>query len=457
MLVALVALASAGQSSPLQIWEKPIAPDLVYREEIDSGAPRMVHILRFSPGGGTKLSAELPGGVIYKIDANKGRATVSDLMRRTGAVAGINGDFFPFTGDPLGLMVHRGQLLSAPYVVHSSPFVSRPALAWTEGQFKFATSIHFLGDAKIADGPSFHFDGLNQECGQNQICVETPTAAFAQAKAPNIHLVVKISKLNPTLAGEGVGEVRAVFRDQTNVPVPEGYIVLTATGNKVPLLERAASGSQVVIHWSVSGLNMAPDEAIGGGPMLVRNGHLAVDAKEEGFDPGFTEKHHPRTAIGRRADGELWFVVVDGRQKMSDGMSLPQLAQWFLDHGCVDAMNLDGGGSSAMNLFGALVNRPSDGSERPVANALVFYSPLPAASADGLSISNPGQAEGEIESHLKVITATGAFIPNAEIVWSCRGAAWIDQGGTLHPLAKGDSKVTAWCRGAMLTRTITTR
>ncbi len=81
---------------------------------------------------------------------------------------------------------------------------------------------------------------------------------------------------------------------------------------------------------------------------------------------------------------ELLIVTVDGRQPgYSEGMTLSEFAKFLLSLGCTDAMNLDGGGSTTMVVRGRIVNSPSDGSERKVANALALFSlapPLPPGS-----------------------------------------------------------------------------
>ena len=93
---------------------------------------------------------------------------------------------------------------------------------------------------------------------------------------------------------------------------------------------------------------------------------------------------HPRTAIGYSRNGKfLYIVVVDGRQPFySEGVTLAELAQLMLNLGAHDAMNLDGGGSSALVVRGAdgsprVLNSPIDlyipGRERPVANHLGIY------------------------------------------------------------------------------------
>lgn len=113
-------------------------------------------------------------------------------------------------------------------------------------------------------------------------------------------------------------------------------------------------------------------QVIGGYPLLlnggVRKGDLGV-----GERPSFAAARHPRTAVGYDSRGKLfWLVVVDGRQApRSAGMSLPELADLMLALGVDEALNLDGGGSTAMSLRGRVVNRPSDArGERTVANSL---------------------------------------------------------------------------------------
>ena len=92
--------------------------------------------------------------------------------------------------------------------------------------------------------------------------------------------------------------------------------------------------------------------------------------------PSFATDRHPRTAIGVLADGRALLLVVDGRQPaLSVGMSLEELAQLLVEFGAVDAINLDGGGSTTMVVDKAIVNRPSDATgERPVSDAIIVRS-----------------------------------------------------------------------------------
>lgn len=100
---------------------------------------------------------------------------------------------------------------------------------------------------------------------------------------------------------------------------------------------------------------------------------------------GYPEKLHPRTVVGTDAEGStVWLAVVDGRQPgISEGMTYRELAALMRGLGCVDALNLDGGGSSVMLTTGAaggleIVNRPSGDRARPVPVMIV----VKAAGAD---------------------------------------------------------------------------
>ena len=101
------------------------------------------------------------------------------------------------------------------------------------------------------------------------------------------------------------------------------------------------------------------DDALHAGPVLMHEGKIRVTTDEEVFFGSTIPNIHPRTAAGYRNSGELVLLVVDGRQIDSRGVDLQELAILMRDLGCVEAINLDGGGSSAMVVDGKLLNRPA--------------------------------------------------------------------------------------------------
>ncbi len=115
-------------------------------------------------------------------------------------------------------------------------------------------------------------------------------------------------------------------------------------------------------------------DAVSAGPMLLWQGRVRITADEEVFFGSAIPNVHPRTAAGRTADGHLIVLVVDGRQPESRGVDLVELAIIMRDLGAVEALNLDGGGSSALVVGGVPLNRPSGRTEqREVMSALVTY------------------------------------------------------------------------------------
>lgn len=115
-------------------------------------------------------------------------------------------------------------------------------------------------------------------------------------------------------------------------------------------------------------------DALGAGPVLVWDGRVRVAADEEVFFGSSIPEVHPRTAAGRTEDGSLLLLVVDGRQTQSRGVDLDELARMMRGLGAVQALNLDGGGSSTLVVNGVVVNRPVGGTaEREVMSALVTF------------------------------------------------------------------------------------
>lgn len=123
------------------------------------------------------------------------------------------------------------------------------------------------------------------------------------------------------------------------------------------------------------------ENIVGGTPVLVCGGNLVEDFSCEQTLQSFLADRHPRTAVGIRANGEWVFAVVDGRfYGFFGGMIMKDLARLMLDLGCVEALNLDGGGSSTLVIEGAVVNDPcgsmqEDGKQvEAVSDAILIFT-----------------------------------------------------------------------------------
>jgi hypothetical protein len=129
-------------------------------------------------------------------------------------------------------------------------------------------------------------------------------------------------------------------------------------------------------HPSLAGLKpWKVKHAFGGGPVLVQDGQVKISNNEEKkFAGKAIADKHPRTAIGYTKDGTMIILAIQGRMKgLAEGATLPQMAKIMVDLGCVEAMNLDGGGSSCMLINGKETIKPSDPTgQRPVPAVLVI-------------------------------------------------------------------------------------
>lgn len=123
-------------------------------------------------------------------------------------------------------------------------------------------------------------------------------------------------------------------------------------------------------------------DGLGAYPSLVTASSIRLEPDR---DTDFFDGRHPRTALGVKADGTVLLVVVDGRTSAGVGMTLTALAQHMIHLGAVDAVNLDGGGSTSLWLrdqsINGVVNHPSDNGtadhfgERAVSDILMVFAP----------------------------------------------------------------------------------
>ncbi|MFB9839163.1 phosphodiester glycosidase family protein, partial [Actinoallomurus acaciae] len=170
-------------------------------------------------------------------------------------------------------------------------------------------------------------------------------------------------------------------------PVPAGGRVLQGIGTAATWLgAHAVVGRRLTIDERVRDSAGRTVPLTGGtgivsaGPILLRDGKVAIDAATEGvIDPAdlsfgyaWAEQRQPRTLAGTDARGRLILVTVDGRQPgVSEGATLEEAARLMRGLGAINALNLDGGGSTAMAVDGNVVNKTSDATgERPVGDTV---------------------------------------------------------------------------------------
>lgn len=132
-------------------------------------------------------------------------------------------------------------------------------------------------------------------------------------------------------------------------------------------LNRKAQHSAKFSKWKMN-------TVIGGGPVLIQNHEIEISNNEERkFAGEAVNNREPRTAIGYAKNNKLVILVCEGRSDTAAGLSLIQVAKILKDIGCVEALNLDGGGSTCMLVNGKETNKPSGkGIQRPVPSVFLI-------------------------------------------------------------------------------------
>jgi hypothetical protein len=296
-----------------------------------------------------------------------GRETVSSMQRRLSPQAtmvGVNGDLSRLAdGKPSGVFLRDGALVSRPNRGRSSA-------GFTLDGTLDVRRVAFFGTWHGA-GVRRAINELNDSPGENGVALFTSDWGPATPRIPGSYAVV-LSPFPAAVPNSDLVAPVSASAGEGPVSIPRGSAVLVARGRAVEtLLAEAALGTVVTLR-----LILAPEwpvaDAIGGGPVLVRDGKPVYRALE-----AFTTSHlmlrHPRTAVGQRADGTILLVEVDGRQPgYSIGMTTFEMALTMVRLGAVQAMQLDGGGSSTLAFDGVVLNKPSDGRERPISTALML-------------------------------------------------------------------------------------
>lgn len=303
------------------------------------------------------------------------RASIPQAARQrgSGAVAVVNGGLWIGGGNPDGLLVSGGQLISDPTMGRDWVRGQRGAFGLGDGGYVVGRP-HWEAHVDVAGIGALPVGGVNRPLGRNDLVIYTPSWG-STTRTPRASVTLTIKDLSLTPSFDETREISSTWKATT--AIPEGGIVLAASGTVAESLRGAGRGT--ALHLRIAALEewSASREALASGPLLIQNAHRTSveEWRTEGFGPRHTDGRHPRTALGFTPEGEAILVVVDGRQPgYSVGMSIAETTALLRSFGATDAVMLDGGGSSHMVVRGGTVNRPCcDSRPRPVATALVFY------------------------------------------------------------------------------------
>ena len=289
------------------------------------------------------------------------------------ALAGVNGDFYmrdrpTYAGDPRGLQIVNGELISAPDTVCVwFDNDGNPHLDEVKGQF----SVTWPDGTKTPLG-------LNQERPAGTAVLYTPTLGLSTRTSGGRELILEKDGDSPWLPLEAGQSYRARVQQiatNGNTRLTSNTLVLSLSPQLLSPLANLKPDSRLEISTATTPDLKGVKAALGGGPALIKDGKPFADFDAPaGVSRDWSQRSkyepHPRSAMGW-SKTHVYFVTVDGRQPgLSMGMKLAELAQYMVKLGCTDAINLDGGKSAQLWINGQIVNSPCQG-EDTVANSLL--------------------------------------------------------------------------------------
>lgn len=347
------------------------------------------HYVEYSPNSDV-LPAVANGWTVY----GKRTLTKADqILREQGynTAMGMNADFFSFqTGVPMSNTIVDGKVLTKDSSWLWGIGFRADGTAFT-ARFPITTTI------TAADGSCFTVECINK--------YRQPYALylFTDDFADNTHspgwgrdVILGSVSGDITLGGSITAVVEDISDHDGSVPIPDGKLVLSVSADASQdikdRLNCLSVGQTVTITTNAAANENLWNEAkyaVGcTGGKLLTNGQLDYE----------DESAAPRSAIGIKPDGTVIFYTIDGRQSgYSYGARKETLARRLLELGCTEAVNLDGGGSTMMGAVMPgttefkLVNSPSDGGQRSVANFFFLLKMLqPTGIPYGLVLNNYG-------------------------------------------------------------------
>jgi hypothetical protein len=400
LVAAIVSLALAFAGTA-RAQTAQLLPGVTYENDVQftPHGPVAIHVVRGPrPVGLYRLRPVLSNESVVR------RETLTAMERRLaaqGAAVGINGDYFSFKdGHPSGMLMRDDTLVTPPLTGRSSLGITDDGTIDVR-RMKVLATWRGLGESRS-------LGAFNAPPKANGVALFTSDYGPATPAIPGAVADV----LSPFGAALPATDIVAPVADVQKgaIELEPGMAVLLARGTAAErLATEAPLGSNVTVR-----LTLEPDwpgvvDAIGGGPALVQDGRPVFQAGEA-FAAAQLVPRAPRSAVGQQADGRLVFVAVDGRERgYSVGLTNFELAQTMMRLGAVRAMALDSGGSTTLAFDGSLLNKPSDGRERPIATALMLlYSGVYAAppSLDVVSPNGDGVDDSQRLSYRLVRPST---------------------------------------------------
>ena len=309
-----------------------------------NGRPVRINLIELS----TDVNSNLEVVPAIASDTLASRNKISNIAQREHAIAAINGGYFkPQSGVPLGtLMINKK--------VYTGPIYDRVAMGIFDKSYDMAR-VQLKAKLNTNKG-GIKIDNINQPR-----MLSTNTLVYTS----------DWGKYSPPCPKYGkaiaVSDWKFLAESHGSLEIPEdGFVVVAPEKalNQITKADKFELEIKMNPQWE------EVNHIISGGPYLVKNNEIYVDMTAQKL--AAIGGRNPRTAIGYTKDNHLIMMTADGREGASIGLTLMELASLMKEFGCVNAMNLDGGGSTVMYVNGAVVNKPAVQGGIPLSHTLTI-------------------------------------------------------------------------------------
>ncbi len=426
ILMAIIILTATSTFASVTLYEK------TETERISSGAILKKYKLFTSDGwisvNMIEVDLEDENTEIGLLNSENGLSTfqtVFQMANKGNVVAAINGDFFNGNykkGNTIGLSINDGKLLTSAYYENDdkdtfgSFILSDSNDAWID----YITDKIILKEAR--GDATIEIDEYNKNFSKTYDTIIFTREWGEMSCGSTTDLIL----LEMVVENDKIVDIRY---NEEPVEIPEdGYVVATFSTDMINYInenfdEKTKVELEIEYDFDVEEIKMA----VSGGAVLVENGE--VPNKFTSNISGL----NPRTAIGISEDEKIvYLITVDGRQSSSIGMTQEELANFLIEKGVYNALNLDGGGSTTMvarrlgRIEKEIINSPSGGILRMVANAIGVYNTSKTSSLEEIVLKTGEEnifvgCERKIEVYGYDKYYNPVEINTDDIEWSIKG------------------------------------
>ena len=449
------------------------------KEDVTEVAPQVKHIQQTFQSGSTRefvnvldinltnTYTKLEMGISNPFGSLKTTTNIAKDNSYAGhhVVGAVNASYFLGNGQPANLLAQNNEIINYGILGTGTESPTQQRVAFGIDKTGKAIADYYSTNLSFTvNGKSYSIDLINSERTTNKTVLYTPEYGTTDTNAWGTEIILNSASQNTNTLHFGdrfTGTVSNVTTygvgGDSKIPL-DGFVLSIQNKAIAEEVQSAvAAGSTIEVSLSIEDKWMDAQYILAAGPLLVKNGQVNVSMP---VTSEFAKKSDPRTAVAIDSTGtRVFLVTVDGRQTHSKGASLQDLASYLISLGAKSAINLDGGGSTAMVvrnpgfIYPTLVNKPSDSSERRVSTILQVVNTAPQGNVKSFKIdSSASVIQKDATLKMQVSKAYDQYLNPVQIdpttmKWTVEGNIGTMNGATFTATKEGKGKIIGEYQG----------